>query len=249
MVEPGRPTSASPIRTMLTGEILLQALALYRAHFALLVVVAFIPQALLLLVQFLLSQLGEATPGLLLVLLILTVVAKAVTLSAITTVAAGAALGYPPTLVQTYALTLRNNLAWVVAANVLTALLTSLGLLFFIFPGLIVGGYLAPTVPIIVLESRNPFDAIGRSFTMMRPELAKGIAVFGFIILISEVLPLLLHLMLGIGPLSPLLSAVLGAVTLPLAYTANAILYFSVRAGEGYTPEMLDADLRSRLEK
>jgi hypothetical protein len=237
----------SPIRPMTAGEIISQAFRMFRANLALLVLVAFLPQAVLLVLQHLIARLGDPTPALLLLLLMVTVVAKAITLSAITTVTAGAALGYPPTVTQTYGFTLRNHLVWVVVANVITALLTSVGLLFFIFPGLIIGGYLAPTVPIVVLESRNPFDAIGRSFALMRPELPKGIAIFAFVILMSEVIPLLFHLSLGIGPFSPLLGAVVGSITLPPAYAANAILYFSVRAGEGYTPEVLDAELRNRL--
>ena len=209
---------------------------------------AFLPQAVLLVVQHLMAGMAQVTPKMLFLLLVVTIVAKAVTLSAITSVVAGAALGFTPTLIQTYSLALRNKLAWVIVANVLTALLTSMGLLFFIFPGLILGAYMAATVPVIVLESRNPFQAIARSFALMRPDLPKAIAIFAFIILISEALPLMFHLMLGIGPLSPVLGAVLGAVTLPLAYTANAILYFSVRSGEGYTTENLDQDLRSRLK-
>ncbi|MEE8555457.1 MAG: hypothetical protein V3T00_06325, partial [bacterium] len=68
-------------------------------------------------------------------------------------------------------------------------------------------------------------------------------AVFAFVIVVSGLLPLLFHLIVGPGPYSPLLSAIAGAVTLPLAYTASVVLYLSLRSLEGYTPEQLEAEL------
>jgi hypothetical protein len=47
----------------------------------------------------------------------------------------------------------------------------------------------------------------------------------------------------GPGPFSPLLGALIGAITLPLAYSANVVLYLSARSGEGYTQEMLATEL------
>ena len=97
-------------------------------------------------------------------------------------------------------------------------------------PTLVLGGYLALTIPVIVLESLPPMEAVRRSVFLMRQELMKGVAIFGFVVLISGVLPLGLQLIVGSGPLTPLLAAIVGSVTLPLAYTANVLLYFTVRA-------------------
>lgn len=251
------------IRPMTVGEILANSARLFQQNLTLLVLVTFIPQAVLLGVETLIGDMLRERPQLLAVIIAVVVAMNAVALSAITTAVVGCVLGYPPTLRQTYSLTLRNKLLWVVVAYVATAIISTLGFalvftpalilgivpaLFLGFvPTLVLGGYLAITIPIIVLESLPPFMAISRSFHLMRDELSKGIAVFGFVVLISGVLPLMFQVVVSGGPFAPLLGTVVGSVTLPFAYTATVLLYLTVRSKEGYDLEQLGEDIAQRV--
>ena len=73
--------------------------------------------------------------------------------------------------------------------------------------------------------------------------------VYAFVVLISGVLPLLVQVVVGGGTFAPLLGAIVGSVTLPLAYTANVMLYFSVRAKTGYDAAQLESDLSDRVNR
>ncbi len=236
-------------RPMPASEIIVNAQRLFLENLARLVLIALLPQSVLLALELGLNNLVEPAPFWFYLVLLATILLNAVALSAITTVVAGAVLGGPPTLTQAYALTFRNKLLWVIAAYIITAVATSLGLILFIIPGLLLGGLLAPTIPIIVVEGIPVKEAISRSITLMREELAKGVAVFAFVIIISGLLPLILQIVVGVGPLTPLLGALLGAVTLPLAYTATVLLYFSVRSNEGFSPEQLEENLNERMQQ
>lgn len=251
------------LRPMTVAEILSHSARLFQQNLALLVMVTLLPQAILLLVETLVGDIIKEYPQVLLLIITMVIIMNAVALSAITTAVVGCVLGYPPTLRQTYSLTFRNKLLWVVMAYVATALISTVGFsivfvpslmlglvpaLFLGFvPTLVLGGYLAVTIPVIVLESLPPFMAIARSFNMMREELAKGIAVFGFVVLISGVLPLLFQVAVSGGKFAPLLGTLVGSVTLPLAYTATVLLYLTVRAREGYDLEKLGEDIARRV--
>ncbi len=245
--ENGPSMTSSPFRALSAAGIIGRSLRLYQANIALLVIVAALPHAVLLLLEYLLRRVVDEPTQILPLALLATVVLNAVALAAITAVVAGAVLGYPPKVGQAYAITFGKSLIWVVLAYVATAVVVSMGFMFFILPGLILGGFLAPVIPIVVIESRTPFAAIGRAFALMKTELPKGMAVFVFAILVSGVIPLLVQIALGPGPLSPLLGAAAGAITLPLGFTPNVVLYLSVRSREGYTPEQLAADIRNRV--
>ena len=253
------------LRPMTVAEILSHSARLFQQNLALLVMVTLLPQAILLLVETLIGDMIKENHQLLALIIVVVLIMNAVALSAITTAVVGCVLGYPPTLRQTYSLTIRNKLLWVVVAYAATALISTLGFsivfvpslmlglvpaLFLGFvPTLVLGGYLAVTIPVIVLESLPPFLAISRSFNLMRGELPKGIAVFGFVVLISGVLPLMFQFAVRGGRFAPLLVTVVGSVTLPLAYTATVLLYLSVRSKEGYGLEQLAADLAQRVGK
>lgn len=248
---------------MTVAEILSHSALLFQQNLVLLVMVTLLPQGVLLLVETLVGDLRKEQPMVLAFIIIVVVVMNAVALSAITSAVVGCVLGYPPTLRQTYSLTFRNKLAWVVMAYVATAMISILGFamvfapalilglvpaLFLGFvPTLVLGGYLAITIPVVVLESLPPFTAIARSFNLMREELPKGIAVFGFVVLISGVVPLMIQVAVRGGPFAPLLGTLVGSVTHPFAYTATVLLYLTVRSKEGYDLEKLSEDLAQRV--
>ena len=77
--------------------------------------------------------------------------------------------------------------------------------------------------------------------------MPKAVSVFLFVLMVSGLLPLLLQLALGVGPLTPVLGTMLASVTVPLGYAATVILYISMRSREGYTPVALEQDLNARL--
>ena len=231
------------LRDLTTQQVIANAFRMYRDHFANLVMIALVPHLALLVFDVLISSAGLETGVSIALLLLATAIFNALVLAAMTYAIGRAVLGDMPGPIVSYRGGFSRNVLAIVAAYLVIWWLVTLGFLLLILPGLIVGGLLLPTVPAIVLERLPPVAALLRAYRMMRPDWVKAAAVFSFVVLISGVLPLLFHLVVGPGPFSPLLGAIVGAVTLPLAYCANVVLYLSARAGEGYTREKLAAEL------
>jgi hypothetical protein len=237
------------VRSLSTAEIIGSAFQVYREHLAGLVLVAAVPHAVLLLTDTLLVGVGMEAQPLLLVIMLLTMVMNAVALSALTLAASTALIGQPVNVLAIYG-QLQHTRFWsMLVAYFVTTMLVSTGFVLLILPGLILGGLFILTVPIVVLERTTPVAAISRSVQLMKVDLMKAVAIFSFTVLVSVLVPLVFQLIAGFGPLSPLLNAVLGSALLPLAYTANVLLYLSARAGEGFTDQQLQAILtESRTE-
>nr|NIR98951.1 hypothetical protein [Gammaproteobacteria bacterium]NIT64764.1 hypothetical protein [Gammaproteobacteria bacterium]NIV21735.1 hypothetical protein [Gammaproteobacteria bacterium]NIY33344.1 hypothetical protein [Gammaproteobacteria bacterium] len=173
-----------------------------------------------------------------------TVVVNGVTLTAITQAVTRSLLGGEPTVAEVYRHTFTRPLWSAIAAYLVTALLISTGIMFLILPGIFLGGVLSVTIPII--EQRRTVRAMAGSISLLREELVKGMIVFCFFMLVAGLLPLMFLLLqggAGVGPFTPLLGAIVGAVTLPLGFTAHVLLYLSLRAKSGYTSAALEADL------
>lgn len=240
--------SAPYLRPMAVGEIIANALRLYRDHFRLLVMVALFPHLALLAVESLVMLQGPPSSAAFLLVMGVTVVMNGIALAAITVAIGRCVLGEEPTLVEIYRQAFSRTLPAVVVAYVVTALLVSVGLMFLVAPGVLVGALFAPLVPIIVVERRSTAQGLSRSVQLMREQLLKGIVVFTYFVAVAGFLPLLLLLAQGsaaMGPLSPLLSAIVGAVTLPLGFTANVMLYFSLRATDAEATAALEAELKA----
>jgi hypothetical protein len=233
------------LREMTARQVVSAAFAIYRDHLANLVMIALIPHLGLLAVDLAVSSAGLEPGAAIALLLLVTAVLNALVLAAMTYAIGQAVLGDMPGPLAAYQGGFARNVVAIIAAYLVIWWFVTLGLLLFVLPGLVVGGLLLPTVPAIVLERRLPMAALARAYRMMRPDWLKATAVFSFVVLISGVLPLLFHLIVGQGPFSPLLGAIVGAITLPLAYSANVVLYLSVRSREGYTREILAKELAS----
>lgn len=67
-------------------------------------------------------------------------------------------------------------------ASLLSSIIVGIGFVLFIIPALYLFGRLAVLGPIVVVEERNPFRAIGRSFQVTK---SKGWAVFGLVFLVA----------------------------------------------------------------
>ena len=243
--------ASSVFRRMPALEIINLSARVYRNHVVGLVVITLLPQGLLLGVESLVGGLNlvpEEPLARLVPFMAAAVVLNAFALSAITAAMAGAVLGFMPTVPQAFGVAFRNNLLGVVLTYLIVAGFILAGLVVFVLPGLILGGLLAPAIPIIVIERLGPFQAVARSFAMMREELAKGVAVFLYFFLVSNVIPFFVVLALGFSPLLPIFGVLIGSVTLPLAHAANVILYFSIRTREGYSREQLETELNRLVQ-
>lgn len=228
------------------GEIVLNAVRVYRDHLRLLVLVALFPHLALLGIELLVLAPVGPTPTAFVLVMLATVVMNGIALAAITLSIGRCLLGPEPTVAETYRDTFRGNLVAVVLAYLVTAVLVSAGIMFLVVPGILIGALFAPSIPLIVVERRGALDGLVRSIRLMQGQLLKGIVVFSFFILVAGFLPLLLLLVQGgaaMGPLTPLLSAIIGSVTLPLGYAANVLLYFSLRAADAAAVEALEAEL------
>jgi hypothetical protein len=238
------------LQPMSAGDIVRNALRVYRDHFRLLVMVALLPHLVLLVLETLLLAPGEPGDAAFALLLLGTAVVNAVALTAITVAIGRALLGPEPGLLEVYGQTVQSRLAAVVVAYLITAVLVSAGMVALLIPGIVIGAVFAPSIPIIVVERRGPADGLAQSVRMMRGEWVKGAVVFSFFILVSGFLPLLLLLAqsaVAIGPFTPLLGAVLGAITLPLGFAANVLLYFSLRSRDEAAAQQLEAELKAPL--
>jgi len=231
---------------MSTSEVIASAFRLYRNHFANLVLMALAPHLVLLALDLMLVEAGLEPAQVISILLLGTAVLNAIVLAAMTQAISQAALGRGPGVLDSYRAAFSRSLVSIVTAYLIVWGLVTVGFLLLVLPGLVVGGLLLPTVPVIVLEQRTSLPALAQAYRMMRPVMAKATAVFSFVILISGVIPLGFHLLVGQGPFSPLLGAILGAVTLPLAYSANVILYFSERSKSGFSARDLSQWMRER---
>ncbi|MBI3994118.1 MAG: hypothetical protein HY342_12660 [Candidatus Lambdaproteobacteria bacterium] len=254
---------ADVIQLMNTQQIIARTFRLYGRHLASLVLVALGPHVALLLAVLFFEKLSSDPMTLNVLTMFATVVMNAVALAAITVAVALAATAQAPSVGAVYRLLRGRNPLALVLAYLITVIATSVafvpvlaglmagGLMvivtpIMIIPGLVLGGLFAATIPVIVLERRSALAGIARSMGLMRRDLTKATAIFAFVLLISGFLPMGFHLTVGLGPLSPLLNTVLGSALLPLAYTANVLLYFSARAGEGYTAELLAGEMQGR---
>ena len=235
------------LQPMTAGEIILNALRVYRDHLRLLVLVALYPHLVLLALELLIAPPGAPTPEAFLVLMFVTVIMNGIALAALTLAIGRSTQGDEPSVLEVYGETLRSGLFAVVVAYLISAVLISAGLMALIVPGVVLGALFAPAVPIIVLERRGVLEGLSRSVSLMKEHWLKGTVVFSFFILVAGFLPLLLLLVQGsaaMGPFSPLLSALIGSITLPLGYAANVLLYFSLRAADADAAAQLAAVLK-----
>ncbi len=235
------------LQPMTAGEIIANALRVYRDHFRLLVLVALFPHLALLALELLIAPPGEPAPEAFLVLMFMTVIMNGIALAALTFAIGRSTQGPEPAVLEVYGLTLRSGLLAVVVAYLISAVLISAGLMVLIVPGIVLGALFAPAVPIIVLERRGVVEGLSRSVTLMKQHWLKGTVVFSFFILVAGFLPLFLLLVQGnaaMGPFTPLLGALIGSITLPLGYTANVLLYFSLCAADADAAAQLAAVLK-----
>lgn len=246
------------LRAATPGDILSRAFRLFRENLSLLIQVSLWPSLVMLGVQTLVTVDENISPPVFLGFALLTVLLKGVALVALTHAGCRAVLETNPGVRVVYARTFQGRIAAPLVLFLMLIFLAyfpiSLGLLqgnllmfmLGLMPSILAGALLFPALPISVVENRGVLSALGRSVSMMRGKLSLGIAAFGFYVFITDFLPamaLAVQITVGLGPLTLLLFALIGAVTLPLGFGAPLLVYLSVISEEGAGPSELAAAL------
>lgn len=238
-------------RALTLGEIIRRTFRLYGETLSTVVILALIAHLPLIPLSGMISEETLPDPFAALALLVVILVVTGVVVHAVYLALVSSMMGRPLGIGPALRWSLQRSSVAVMLGYMLTNLVSHVGLLLFIFPGLIAGGLLSISLPAIVIERKGVFAGMARSLRLLRQDWAKGIGVFAFGTVVSELIPLqvliALQLWAGRSPFSPVLAALLAAITLPLALTANLVLYLSLRAGE--TERGAPDSLRTELER
>jgi uncharacterized membrane protein len=108
-------------------------------------------------------------------------------------------------------------------AVVITYILTAIGLVLCIIPGLILMALLAMTTPLIVDARKSGIEAIGESINLVKPHLG-GMIVLGIVLV----------LIVGVSAIPCGLGLL---VSYPLAFTAIALVYRDLTGGTSNYPQ------------
>lgn len=85
----------------------------------------------------------------------------------------------------------------VLLTSIMVGVLTGLGLLFFIIPGIVVGVYLSLALPVVVWENKSPVAALRRSITLVHGQARY---IFLYILTTQLLLSLLIWVLISILP-------------------------------------------------
>lgn len=173
------------IRPMSFGEILDGAFKIYRSHFVPLFLSALISYAPFVLIGAAVAMVvgaGQTTAGLaaagmtMVISIPLMVLGFAVSWGSVTYLASEAYLGRPVTLGAGLGRGLSRAIPLFVAL-LMAGFLIVLGFIFFIIPGFIVMAMFFAAVPAVVVESRGPVEALGRSRELARGSLGRILGI------------------------------------------------------------------------
>jgi hypothetical protein len=161
-------------------------------------------------------------------------------------------LGHEITVGQAYRFALPKALT-LIAATICVGLVTGLGLILLIIPGVIFSLWFFLTAPAIVVENRSAGNGMSRSRALVAGNLGKVLSVGLLSILISVIISIL-FLLLGrmVRTMLPADSAMLRSfldyfdatvsriLTMPIGATASILLYYDLRIRkEGFDLQML----------
>jgi hypothetical protein len=115
------------------------------------------------------------------------------------------------------------------AVSLITALLTGVGFIFLIVPGVILAIIFSLTIPTVMIERRGVFESLSRSQRLVDSRWRK---TFGLLLMIGVIIMLASILGAAFSSVFPLLgnilSTTLGSVVEPLYFIAITILYHSM---------------------
>lgn len=237
------------------GSLIRNVWRVYRQHFVPIVFTFFLPTFPLLLLA---QMVRTSSEGLALAAMFAYTMMVFVAFGALTVLLADICLGTMPTVQRSFALVLRNR-TWLklLRTSLLVALLTWLGILLLVVPGMWFALRSLFSSTIVVLEGRSGRDAVRRSFALTRGQLWRLsglfflVALLGSVFLFVVVLVVALvggfggmdegHMAHALEVLSNLLS--LGLV-MPALGIAMVLLYYDQRVRrESYDAQALSEDL------
>jgi hypothetical protein len=264
----GRGERPLPLRQMGIGELIDAAVKLYRRDWlALMGIVAFVlvPATF---AQFWLTQgligpmIGTRSPSSdaatqflivsLVVFAIQFLIVQPFLVAAITRAAADAYLGERVSIGRTYQYALRK-LPAILLITILTTIVTLIGFILLIIPGIIAFVRLALAPPVVVVEDVRGTKAIGRSWRLTKGSFWRllGLLILSGLIaavgaLIITVPTELIALSLGVGgwPVSALGSALATVLITPFSMLIIVLFYFDMRIRkEGFDIEVMAQEL------
>jgi hypothetical protein len=264
----GRGERPLPLRQMGIGELIDAAVKLYRRDWlALMGIVAFVLVPVTF-AQFWLTQgligpmIGTRSPSSdaatqfliasLVVFAIQFLIVQPFLVAAITRAAADAYLGERVSIGRTYQYALRK-LPAILLITILTTIVTLIGFLLLIIPGIIAFVRLALAPPVVVIEDVRGTKAIGRSWRLTKGHFWRllGLLILSGLIaavgaLIITVPTELIALSLGVGgwPVSALGSALATVLITPFSMLIIVLFYFDMRIRkEGFDIEVMAQEL------
>ncbi|HSE47885.1 MAG TPA: hypothetical protein VLA96_01620 [Terriglobales bacterium] len=239
------------LRPLSTGELFDSTFTLYRKHFALFFGVAALPYLLILLFQLgvlSLTMLSLGTAGIVitavsgLLFLVVYLVSIAFTQGASFFAVSAVHLNEPITIAEAFG-RMKSHIGEVIGTMMLVGLLTFLGMLALIVPGIIVALGAALAVPAALFEQLNPWDAFQRSMKLTKGHRGTVFLVyllmwaikFGMGLLLGVVLVLMGGikgpgaLTVGIQVVQNVLDFGLNALTAPIVSISMTLLYYDLR--------------------
>ena len=246
------------LRPLSTGEILDQAFGLYRRHFATLAVIVVVVGAVPLMLELYVQAAGGvfAQPVIWLVAVTLKVVLSAIGTAAAVFVVSESYLGRTVTPGDALARAVPYIMRLVVV-SILISLVVTLGLLFFIVPGLILlSGLLIAPQALVLEENRGAIEAMGRSWQLTKGSRRKmlgliivtailvSIPSFAGVTVAAMLTPDLTSLTEMNLPMGWYVAMILGTVAqmllYPLMYSVLTVAYYDLRVRkEGFDLDVL----------
>ena len=245
------------------GRIISDALSLYREHFSLLAGISLLPIMLLLGFNFILPSAAGLQ-------FIVRLVVVSLAHAALVLATCHLMLGQQPGVMEIYrrVFTL-TSLVTVIMGFTVSMLLVMLGVIFFVLPGILLGGLLVLVLPVIIVEGQLMTPSFARSVSLVKDNMPRAIGIFMFFALVANLLPALpavgyiYHILSSVDPTLtgeamikategvldanammldvwlPVWLSFSSALTLPLGYLPVVLLYFSFTGAEGYGPHAL----------
>ncbi|HEY3933898.1 MAG TPA: hypothetical protein VGL65_04705 [Gemmatimonadales bacterium] len=244
--------AAPVLRPLSTGEVLDVSFGLYRSLYAPLVLVALVTRVLPIVINIYIQAAGGALVHLWLTLanIFLSFVLGAFAIAASTFIVSAAYLG--ETITAEDALSRTIPLLWpLILLQLMVGLVTAMGFILLVIPGIIlVAGLMLGTVALVLEQPLSATGAMSRSWELTRGFRGKALLTL-FVASLLFVVPLMVVAVVG-GVLSAvgltsrlaveILTGVLGVFVYPYVYVVLTVLYYDLRVRkEGFDLELLTA--------
>jgi hypothetical protein len=126
-----------------------------------------------------------------------------------------------------------SKLSSILVASLIVGILTMLGLLLLIIPGIIIAIMFYLVIPVIVVEQKGAFESLTRSRALVSNRWLKTFALSLIVGLITGALAFVVNLILApFGMYSVLASTIISSVIAPIFPISSTFYYYSMRAKE-----------------